>query len=118
MKKSHPMPPTNESTYTVLSTTFIHVITDLREADRAVNAARRARDKAQRDAIKAVGLHRRATTIAGGPNAMADTHLRESQQHANETQAAYERALASAVDTYRRISQQWCQSLNQPGGST
>jgi hypothetical protein len=111
------MPPTNESTYAVLFTTFIHLLANLREADRAVNAARRARDKAQRDAIKAVGLHRRATTIAGGPNAMADAHLRESQQHANETQAAYERALASAVDTYRRISQQWCQSLNQPGGS-
>lgn len=107
------MSPTNESTYTTLSTAFIHVLADLREADRAVNNARRVRDKAERDAIKAVGLHRRAIQIAGGPNAMADAHLTQSQHHANETQAAYERALASAVETYHRVSHQWCQSLNR-----
>jgi hypothetical protein len=107
------MPPTNESTYTMLSTAFIHVLADLREADRSVNMARRARDKAERDAIKAVRLHRRAITIAGGPNAMADAHLHTSQQHAKETQAAYERALASAVDIYHRVSHQWCRSLNR-----
>lgn len=107
------MPPTNESTYTTISTAFIHVLADLREADRAVNTARRARDKAQRDAIKAVGLHRRAITIAGGPNAMADAHLQASQHHANETQATYERTLASAIESYRRVSHQWCQLLNR-----
>jgi uncharacterized membrane protein YccC len=107
------MTPTNESTYTTLSTAFIHVLADLREADRAVNNARLARDKAERDAIKAVGLHHRATQIAGGPNAMVDTHLEASQQHAKETQAAYERALASAVEIYHRVSQQWYQSINR-----
>jgi len=111
------MPPTNESTYTTLSTAFIHVLADLREADQAVNNARRSRDKAQRDAIKAVGLHRRATTIAGGPNAMADAHLHASQHHAKETQAAYERALVSAIESYHRVSHQWCQSLNRSGVS-
>jgi hypothetical protein len=44
---------------------------------------------------------------------MADAHLIQSQHHANETQAAYERALASAVETYHRVSHQWCQSLNR-----
>ncbi len=98
---------TNESIYTALSVSFIGVIADLRDADKSVQQARRVRDKAQRDAIKAIRLHRRAIAIAGGPNAMADHHLALSQQHVKETQEAYERALASAIKTYRWVIQQW-----------
>lgn len=101
------MSPSTESTYTALSVSFIGVIADLRDADRQVQQARRARDKAQRDAIKAITLHRKAEAIAGGPNAMADHHLALSQQHVKDTQEAYERALASAITTYQWVVQQW-----------
>ena len=99
--------PNTESIYTALSVSFIGVIADLRDADKQVQQARRARDKAQRDAIKAIRLHRQATAIAGGPNAMADHHLALSQQNAKDTQEAYERALASAIATYQWVVQQW-----------
>ena len=99
--------PNTESIYTALSVSFIGVIADLRDADKQVQQARRARDKAQRDAIKAIRLHRQATAIAGGPNAMADHHLALSQQNAKDTQDAYDRALVSAIATYQWVVQQW-----------
>ena len=101
------MSPNTESIYTALNLSFIGITADLRDADKQVQQARRARDKAQRDAIKAIRLHRQATAIAGGPNAMADHHLALSQQHVKDTQEAYERALASAIETYRWVVQQW-----------
>lgn len=98
--------------YTQLQRAFTTLKTDIDDANRLVEHAKKQLDQAQKAAVKALAIHRKAVTLRPSDPTQADGIYQRAQEVERAAHHDYLSALAHAAQLHRQAAARYQQHIN------
>jgi len=98
--------------YHQLQQAFVTLQADIDEANRLVDHAKKQLDNAQKAAVKALAIHRKAVTLRPSDPTQADGVYQHAQHVEREARQAYTNALERATQLHCQAAARYQQYIN------